>query len=114
MKLLIKDEYYRRIKLGEKNVDFRDSHITFINEDSKKTLRKNVTGVRMIRQHDLPTELIKSRDITGELIIVFELEQRCSECGHGEIHNAEGAQCSHIDYFDDGDDRCDCPGEEKE
>jgi len=48
MKLLIKKKYFDVIKSGEKNLEWRDAHITFICEETKEELRKDVIGVGIV------------------------------------------------------------------
>lgn len=49
MKLPIKKKYFNRIKSGSKIVEYRDAHITFVCEETGETLRKEVVGVRLIK-----------------------------------------------------------------
>ena len=53
MKLPIKKKYFDMIKAGDKNVEFRDSHITFICEETGETLRKEVNRVFLTRKISL-------------------------------------------------------------
>ncbi len=45
MKLPIKKKYFDKIKSGEKVLEYRDSHITFICEETGETLYKDVIEV---------------------------------------------------------------------
>jgi ASC-1-like (ASCH) protein len=49
MKLPIKRKYFNKIKSGKKIVEYRDAHITFVCEETGETLRKEIVGVRLIR-----------------------------------------------------------------
>ena len=72
MKLMIKNKYFTQIKSGRKTIDFRDAHITFINEETKETLIKNVVNSRVIKRpitFDLYGDILRE-----ENIIVFELK----------------------------------------
>ena len=51
MKLPIKKEYYDKIKSGEKQIEFRDAHITFVCEETGETLTKYVIGSSVIKNH---------------------------------------------------------------
>ena len=48
MKLPIKKKYFDLIKTGEKDLEFRDAHITFICEETGETLRKEILGCDVI------------------------------------------------------------------
>jgi hypothetical protein len=45
MKLPIKKKWFDMIKNGEKELEWRDAHITFVCEETGETLRKNVKEV---------------------------------------------------------------------
>ena len=47
MKLPIKKKYFDQIKSGIKKIEFRDAHITFICEETGRTLKKRVWGVSL-------------------------------------------------------------------
>ena len=47
MKLPIKNKYFEQIKAGQKSMEIRDAHITFINEKTKEELRKDVRRVEV-------------------------------------------------------------------
>ena len=70
MKLLIKKKYFDQIKSGEKQVDYRDAHITFICEETKEQLRKEIlyAFVTGSMYPDYPDVLTK-----GELTLAFRL-----------------------------------------
>lgn len=51
MKLPIKKKYFDKIKTGEKLLEYRDAHITFICEETGEKLRAEVIGVE-IRDRD--------------------------------------------------------------
>jgi hypothetical protein len=74
MKLKTKDKYFRKIKAGEKLVDYRDAHITFINESTGAKYIRKVVGVRMIPRSKLPLDLRDSVLFGDDMIICFELE----------------------------------------
>lgn len=58
MKLKIKKKFFDLIKSGEKKVDLRDAHITFVCEETGETLRKDICAVgfgskeAMLKGHD--------------------------------------------------------------
>jgi len=57
MKLLIKDKYFKEIKEGKKDIEYRDAHITFINEKTKETLTKKVRDVSIVSRDLIPLHL---------------------------------------------------------
>lgn len=60
MKLPIRHEYFEQIKRGEKAVEYRDAHITFVDEETSETLRKNILEVGIMDRNSLPDNLDKS------------------------------------------------------
>ena len=48
MKLPIKKKWFDLIKKGEKNLEFRDAHITFICEETGEKLRKEITSAIIV------------------------------------------------------------------
>lgn len=75
MKLLIKDKYFKQIEAGKKNIDYRDAHITFVNEDTKKELVRNVIYVWMIDKKNLPSRMKRTKLFNDEKIICFMLDE---------------------------------------
>jgi hypothetical protein len=73
MKLPIKDKYFKQIKQGVKEFEFRDAHITFINEKTGETLRKDVYHVEIIPKEILDDDLDKNM-FEDDLILVFGLD----------------------------------------
>lgn len=53
MKLPIKKRYFDMILNGKKDLEFRDAHITFICEKTKRTLRVDVEEVDMVDRLDV-------------------------------------------------------------
>ena len=47
MKLPIKKKYFDQIKSGKKDIEWRDAHITFVCEETGRTLKKNVIEVEI-------------------------------------------------------------------
>lgn len=73
MRLMIKDKYFRKIKSGEKEADYRDAHITFVNEETGETFVKKVTSA-----HVMPISMTEVKDnnegmFEDDSVIVFEL-----------------------------------------
>lgn len=62
MKLNIKKEFFDKIKSGEKKIEFRDAHITFVCEETGETLVKEVDKVLVKRRVCMP-DVIKDLDI---------------------------------------------------
>jgi hypothetical protein len=75
MKLKTKQKYFRKIKSGEKLVDYRDAHITFVNEETGDKYIRRVVGVRLIPFSELPVDLQKTTLFGDDMIIAFELEK---------------------------------------
>lgn len=57
------------IKSGQKIFEFREAHITFICEETKEQLRKEITGIRLVKNIEQAKDLLKE-----ERLIEFELE----------------------------------------
>ena len=53
MKLPIKKKYFDRIKSGEKTIELRDAHITFICEETKETLRCDIESAQVLGGYHL-------------------------------------------------------------
>lgn len=62
------------IKSGEKKFEYRDGHITFINEDTQESLKMEVIHCEIIPWDELPEDLKNSDFLKDEWIIKFELE----------------------------------------
>jgi len=75
MKLKTKQKYFNKIKSGEKLVDYRDAHITFINEETGGKYIRKVVGVNLIPFSSLPVDLQSSALFGDDMIIAFELEK---------------------------------------
>jgi len=73
MKLPIKKKYFDKIKSGEKIIEFRDAHITFICEETGETLQKTILTSNIIHYCELPKKLLKSGLFTDKRIITFLL-----------------------------------------
>ena len=76
MKLPIRKKYFDEIKAGAKTVEFRDAHITFVCEETGEALKRDVLGVRLINDTDLPTELANSGLFDDKVIIAFDLKPK--------------------------------------
>jgi hypothetical protein len=57
MKLKAQPKYYNAIKSGKKLVDYRDAHITFINEENGQKTIRDVIDVKLIKKDELPKDL---------------------------------------------------------
>ena len=75
MKLKTKSKYFKQIRSGKKLVDYRDAHITFINEETGQKCVRDVVGVRLITRDNLPSELYDSVLFDDNKIIAFELSE---------------------------------------
>lgn len=77
MKLPVRHKYFEEIKAGRKTIDFRDAHITFVDEETEETLRKEITHVDIIRRTPgLYPDVLKE-----EYVIRFFLEQNRERSG---------------------------------
>ncbi len=82
MKLPIKKKWFDKIKLGEKQIEWRDAHITFICEETGEKLRKEIKSCSLLRKgkyEDWDDNMGMSRKEFGELfedeyVVYFELE----------------------------------------
>jgi hypothetical protein len=68
MKLPIKKKYFDLIKSGEKCLEYRDAHLTFVCEETGDSLRMDVEGVHI---DDRPPKY--SDVLEDDKVIVFEL-----------------------------------------
>lgn len=74
MKLIIKKKYFDKIKTGDKNWDYRDSHITFVCEETGEELRKEVNRVCLMKKnHVLTYADIESSLFEDDILIAFEI-----------------------------------------
>lgn len=72
MKLPIKKEYFDKIKEGEKIIEYRDAHITFVCEETKEELRKEIDNVMIVSRKFLDREIRYMFD--DKQIIAFKLK----------------------------------------
>ena len=75
MKLITLKKYFDKIKAGEKKIDYRDAHLTFVCEETGETIKKNVISVKIVDKAELPDELKESSIFDDEKVIAFELEE---------------------------------------
>jgi hypothetical protein len=74
MKLVTLKKYFDKIRSGEKKIDYRDAHLTFVCEETGETIKKDVKSVNIIKKSALPNELKKTNLFDDENIIAFELK----------------------------------------
>jgi len=72
MKLPIRKKYFDDIKAGRKYLEYRDSHITFVCEETGETLRKEVVGVCLVYS---PKEFLDGDILSDKMSIKFTLEK---------------------------------------
>ena len=72
MKLPIKKKYFDKIKAGDKFLEYRDAHITFICQETGETLRKEVIKCSVINSKFL--QKIYRDVIKSEFVIEFKLK----------------------------------------
>ena len=75
MKLPIEKKYYDKIEAGNKNVDFRDAHITFICNETGRAMQKKVIAVSIKSKKLLRPSLRDSELFTDDEVIAFKLEK---------------------------------------
>lgn len=75
MKLPIKHKYFEQIKKGHKNFEFRDAHITFIDEKTCEQYRREVTEVSLLPRKYLIKNFPYLKEILeDDKTIVFRLK----------------------------------------
>lgn len=78
MKMNIKREFFDAIKRGHKNREWRDSHITFVCEETGRELCRCIKSVKIIDYNDLPNKIKdlnqKMHILDGPNLIEFEFE----------------------------------------
>ena len=79
MKLQIKKKYFDMIENGEKNVEFRDAHLTLVCEETGRRLRRDVDFVEIIPRRVVPGYADKSL-FTDDRIIAFHLKKDEVDC----------------------------------
>lgn len=57
MKLPINHIYFQWLKNHKKQIEYRDAHITFIDEDTKEKLRINIIECFMTKKERLPRKI---------------------------------------------------------
>jgi len=74
MKLPIRDEYFQKIKSGQKIEEYRDAHITFVNETTGEEITKEVEGFQFVPRDELPEELQKTDMFDDKRQMMFILK----------------------------------------
>ena len=70
MKLPIKKLYFDRIRLGKKNIELRDAHITFVCEETREQLTRKVISASVdTKWKEKYPDVLEDNET-----IVFELE----------------------------------------
>lgn len=76
MKLPIEHEYFMQIVKGEKCIDYRAAHITFIDKQTGEKCFRSIKKVLLMPRKNLPRELNKDTLFGDDtFVIAFELEQ---------------------------------------
>ena len=73
MKLKIRHKYFEDIKLGLKKFEYRDAHITFIDEETNEEIKKYVKSVNLILESFSPKKYRGKGLFDDEKVIQFEL-----------------------------------------
>lgn len=74
MKLMIKKKYFDEIEAGNKNLEFRDAHITFVCEETNEQLKKKIVDVALASRNCLPEKYKSLPFFKDDNVIVFDLE----------------------------------------
>jgi len=76
MKLKAKPVYFNAIRSGKKLVDYRDAHITFVNEETGQKCIRDIIGVKMVKRSDLPEDLRDDMMLfSDDSIVAFTLSK---------------------------------------
>jgi len=73
MRLYIKDEYFEAIRNGEKKIEYREAHITFVNEKTGELLKVPVIKTRLITRLELPHKLKGKDFLQGKHLMAFDI-----------------------------------------
>lgn len=73
MRLSIKKEFFDKIKDGSKCIEFRDAHITFVCNETKEELKRNVESVMVVSRKFLDPEI--RHLFTDKRVIAFKLNR---------------------------------------
>jgi len=78
MRLYVEDEYFEDIRSGKKKIEYREAHLNLVNIKTKEILEKEITGVELIYNFELPKELQNKPFLKQKEIIAFYLGD-CTE-----------------------------------
>lgn len=77
MRLPIKKKYFDLIKSGEKDLEWRDAHITFVCEETGEKLRKEIVSALITKKDKIDWEGFTKKELTelfeDESLIGFAL-----------------------------------------
>ncbi len=80
MKLPIKKKFYDRIEKGNKQLEFRDAHLTFVCEETHREMTFDISSVSIQYKVKLIDDLHVETDeipfLNDDKIIVFSLGRR--------------------------------------
>lgn len=79
MKLPIKKKYFDVIKRGNKIMEWRDAHITFVCEETGETLTRWISDVMLMPINKLSKELQSSGCFDDKMVIGFKLSEEYPE-----------------------------------
>ena len=75
MKLPVKKEFFDELENGLKDVEYRDAHITFVCEETGRTLTREVVDVNLFKRCMLPLHLKNNKELfTDKKQIHFTLD----------------------------------------
>ena len=73
MKLPIKQKWFKLIKNGKKNIEYRDNHITFVCEETGEELKKEIIECGLVDISEGPEEAIQDGSLKSKTLVCFWL-----------------------------------------
>lgn len=75
MKMPVKHIYFLAIESGKKLIDYRDAHMTSVDEDTGRKCVRDIIDVYMMDRKDLPDDLKNSLMFGDSRIVAFVLSE---------------------------------------
>ena len=75
MKLPIKHEFFEKIKNGEKLTEYRDAHITFVDEQTQEILRKEIIFAGVLDRDLIKLSEEEKKILTEKRLVAFQLKE---------------------------------------
>jgi len=77
MKLPIRKEFFDQIEAGDKGIEIRDAHITFICEETGRAIRKDISDAAVMSKKDLGITGKFGELFDDDKVVVFKLVEPC-------------------------------------